>query len=423
MIRLSLTLAALAAIPLTAAEPTAEPTLKEALTGGKVAVFLRARAEIVETENLDRSAQANTLRFALGYTTQAWNGLSASAQFEGIYDLGGSAYNHPLDADPTRPTILDYTTSNELQQAWLAFAPAYGHGLSAKLGRQEISFDNQRWVGNVAWRQDWQSFDAARVDFSPKDGALSTVSATYAHLAKVRRIFPDDAMQGVAHTNAHLLNATWKACPYLSLTGYAYLLDFESGAIGSALSTSTVGIRAAGVYAFSDPWKVLYTAEFAQQSDYADNSVDIDQSYLLGEVGIGWKSLALSVGYEVLGGDSTEVGNVVNTPLATAHAHNGWADIFAGGTPAGGLEDLYIKAGGAVPQVKGLTVLAFYHIFTANDGAFASQDYGTELGLLVEYRCVTIDPALLLGVKYASYSADDLGVDTEKVWLYTQYAF
>lgn len=423
MPRLSLTLAALAAIPLTAAEPVADPTFKEAVTGGTVSVALRARAEIVDTENLNDSAQANTLRLALGYTTQAWQGFSASAQFEGIYDLGGSEYNHPLDPDATRPTILDFATSNELQQAWLRFAPEYSHGLSAKVGRQEIAFDNQRWVGTVGWRQDWQSFDAGRVDFTPKSGALATVSASYAYLAKVRRIFPDEAPQGVADTAAHVVNIAWKACPYLTVIGYGYLLDFESGAIGSGLSTTTVGVRATGAYAFSDPWKVLYTAEFAQQNDYADNPNDVDQAYYLVEAGIGWKSLGLSVGYEVLGGDSTETGNVVNTPLATAHAHNGWADIFAAATPAGGLTDFYIKVGGAIPQVKGMTALAFYHVFSADDGAFAQQDYGTEVDLLVEYRCVTFDPSLLVGVKYASYSADDVSVDTEKIWLYTQYAF
>src|SRR5690606_20503229 len=129
------------------------------------------------------------------------------------------------DPDATRPAILDYATTNELQQAWLRFAPEYGHGLSAKVGRQEITFDNQRWVGTVGWRQDWQSFDAGRVDFSPT-GALASVSATYAHLTRVRRIFPDDAPQGVAETSAHLINIAWKACPYLTLIGYGYLLDF-----------------------------------------------------------------------------------------------------------------------------------------------------------------------------------------------------
>jgi len=35
-------------------------------------------------------------------------------------------------------------------------------GGELKLGRQEIAIENQRFIGTVAWRQDWQSFDAAR---------------------------------------------------------------------------------------------------------------------------------------------------------------------------------------------------------------------------------------------------------------------
>ena len=78
MRNLSLTLAALAVIPLTAAEPVANPTLKEAITGGKVSVALRARTEMVDVEGVSEGAIANTLRLALGYIILAWNGLSAS---------------------------------------------------------------------------------------------------------------------------------------------------------------------------------------------------------------------------------------------------------------------------------------------------------------------------------------------------------
>jgi len=423
MRNLSLTLAALAVIPLTAAEPVADPTIKEAITGGKVSVALRARTEMVDVEGVSEGAIANTLRLALGYTTLPWQGLSVSAQFEGVYDLGGSKYSHPLAPDASRPTILDYYSTNELQQAWIQYAPAFAKGASAKIGRQEINFDNQRWVGNVGWRQDWQSFDAGRIEFTTKEGPLSALSATFAHVTAVHRILPDESAAGVSDVDANFINVAWKAAPFVTLVGYGYFLDYESGPIPATRSTSTVGVRASGAWAFADPWKATYTAEFAKQNDFGDNPGEVDQPYALIEAGVGWKSLGISVGYELLGGDSTTANDVVNSPLATVHAHNGWADIFAGSTPAGGLVDMYIKAGGGIPQVKGLKAMVFYHVFTADDSAAAAQDYGTELDLLIEYQCVTFDPSLLFGVKYASYSADEIGADTEKLWIYSQYTF
>jgi hypothetical protein len=422
MPRLSFTLAVLAALPLMA-EDVVPATFKEALTEGKTSVFLRGRSEVVDQEGVSDTAIANTFRIALGYTTKAFYGVSASLQYEGVYDLGGSSYNHPDKPDATRPTVLDYTSTNELQQAWLAYSSPQVEGLMAKFGRQEIGFDNQRWIGPVGWRQDWQSFDAFRVDYAPKSGPLASVNATYAYLGRVNRIFPEDSVRGDVTMHGTAVNVAWKSCQYLTLTGYGYFNDFENGSFSNNLSSKTIGLRGNGAYPFAEDMRVLYTAEYAKQQNFADNPLTIDQPYYLAEVGVGWKSLALSLGYEVLGGDSTEAGNVVNTPLATVHAHNGWADVFAASTPAGGIKDTYVKVGGGIPSVKGLKALALYHQFKAYDGDFAAQDYGTEMDLLVEYNLVTIDPKWMIGAKYASYSADDLSVDVTKYWVYSQYAF
>lgn len=424
MTRLSFTLATLAAVALPLSAEDGPLALKDALTQGKPSVFLRARSEMVDQDGRPEDAVANTLRIAIGYTTKAWYGLSASAQFEGVYDLGGSDYSHPLDPDANRPTILDIGTTNELQQAWLGYAPAQVPGASAKVGRQEVAFDNQRWIGPVAWRQDWQSFDAASAVYAPKEGALKTVTLNYVYLSRVNRIFPETAASGAQDIEGSAVNVAWKSCPYLDLIGYAYLFDFQPGGpVSTNLSTTTLGLRGTGGYPLNETIALKYTAEFAQQSDSGENTITVDQNYLFAEIGVGWKSLNVFVGYEVLGGDSTQAGNVLNTPLATVHAFNGWADVFAT-TPAGGLVDLYIKIGGAVPDVKGLSFWAFWHDFSADDSAVAEGDYGTEIDLVAEYSMHQWDPNLLLGLKYAAFSADSTAfVDITKFWVYTQYKF
>jgi hypothetical protein len=118
------------------------------------------------------------------------------------------------------------------------------------------------------------------------------------------------------------------------------------------------------------------------------------------------------LGHEVLVGDGT---HSVQTPLATLHAFNGWADQFLT-TPATRLEDTYFSAGCAV---TGLNLLAVYHDFKANKGA---GDFGTELNLQVMKK---INKIYSLIAKYASYSAGDAPgkVDTDKLRLVGQASF
>ena len=75
----------------------------------------------------------------------------------------------------------------------------------------------------------------------------------------------------------------------------------------------------------------------------------------------------------MLGGDGE---TSFQTPLATKHAFNGWADKFLLATPANGLVDAYLTATG---KVAGIKLLATYHMFSSDEGG---DDYGSELDLL-----------------------------------------
>src|SRR5437762_2864022 len=52
-----------------------------------------------------------------------------------------------------------------------------------------------------------------------------------------------------------------------------------------------------------------------------------------------WRGSTLAAGWEHLGGNGVVA---LQTPLATLHRHNGWADIFTV-TPANGLRDLHVR--------------------------------------------------------------------------------
>jgi hypothetical protein len=152
-----------------------------------------------------------------------------------------------------------------------------------------------------------------------------------------------------------------------------------------------------------------YELEYANQTDSADNPTQIDADYSLAKIGFDVDAWSFDAAYEVLGaGDGR-----VTTPLATLHAHNGWADKFLS-TPAEGLVDLFFSAGWAK---NGWGAKAVYHDFTSNE---QSIDFGTELDLLLTRK---LPCGATVGLKGALYSADAFSSDTEKFWVYVTKSF
>jgi len=205
------------------------------------------------------------------------------------------------------------------------------------------------------------------------------------------------------------------------VTGYGYLLDHDDS-FGDALSSETYGVRLTGSTALNDDWKLAYELEAADQSDYGDNPNSYDANYYHIAPAIVGKGWTLGVGFEVLEGDD-ESG--FQTPLATLHKFNGWADKFLS-TPADGLEDLYAKV---VYVVKGqgnlldnTKIVAMYHEFDAED---SSMNYGDEWDLAVSHPLnlgnVPLVKDASIALKYADYNADDFATDTEKLWLTVQF--
>jgi len=177
----------------------------------------------------------------------------------------------------------------------------------------------------------------------------------------------------------------------------------------------TYGVRFKGKVEGGMP--INYTAEFATQTREA-GAVDNDATYLLVEGGTSVSGVNASVGMETLGSDSGAYG--FSTDLATKHAFNGWADVFLG-TPAQGLQDIYVKVGS---KVSGVKLLGVYHTFSADDEAGSgADDFGSEIDLLAVKK---LENGVVVGFKYAGYSAGDTAtgkVDTTKMWLWTQVSF
>jgi hypothetical protein len=386
----------------------AEEAFSNLFTEAKPILDARYRYEHVDQDNALKHANAQTLRTRVGVQSGKWYGLSALIEADNVSRIGDASYNETRNGQSEYSVVAD-PDGSEINQALLRYDHQYG---SAVLGRQRINLDNQRFVGGVAWRQNEQTYDGALLQLKP----LSGLTLSYAYIDNINSIFgPGNGKYDTAGNPAnieghsHLLNAQYVLMPELTATAYQYRLGLDNLAAGNQ-SSKTTGVRLNGAVA-----GVSYVLEYAQQTEYADNPLDLDSDYYLAELGYIIKGVTLKGGYEVLGGDEGPGNRAFQTPLATKHAFQGWADIFLL-TPANGIKDAYV---GASAPLLGGTLAAWYHDFRAEKG---SSQYGEEIDLSYAHPIPGVKGLVGL-VKYASYDADDFAVDTDKLWVQLQYSY
>jgi len=366
--------------------------LTAALTQGTPTLDLRLRYEHVDQDNKLDNADALTLRTRLGYRSGDFHRFSAFVEMENTSALNEDYNSGPGGNDKTRYAVVADPELSEINQAFVRF-----DGLAAThaiLGRQRIILDNARFVGNVGWRQNEQTYDALRIS----DQNLPHIRLDYAYLTNVRNVFGNDT-----DTSSQLFNVRYTGLGFASLTAYGYLIDFNDSA---EKSQQTYGLRLRGSSQLSSV-KILYTAETAHQGSYRDGNHGIDGNYRLLEAGLSAAGITGKAAYELLGADDF---SGFETPFATKHGFNGWADVFLN-TPTDGLQDIYLSLAG---KISGVRLLGVYHDFQADKGG---MDYGTEIDLLATRK---FGRHYQLGLKYARYDADRFAVDTDKFWLWGQ---
>ncbi|PKP95583.1 MAG: hypothetical protein CVT75_01180 [Alphaproteobacteria bacterium HGW-Alphaproteobacteria-14] len=368
---------------------------------------IRYRLELVDQDGLPEDATASTIRIKLGVVTGEWQGFSAQVEGEAIARIGPRDFNDTVNGRTAFPVVAD-PSDVLLNQAIVKWQPV--KELSASAGRQAVNLDNQRWVGSVGWRQNDQTLDAVRLTAAP----VKEAKIDYVYAWRVNRVFGPDSPQGIWHnTDIHGLRASYAVEGIGTLTGYGYWLDIPAA---PASSSQTLGVRIAGERKVGNGIRLLYTGEYARQTDNGPNPQAFGLDYWAGEAGIARGGFTAKVGLERLEGSGAAA---LQTPLATLHAFNGWADKFLV-TPPNGLRDLYVDAGykvaGASP-LKGLTVRAIYHDF---DSTRANISYGSEWNALIAYP---LNKTLVLSAKFARYDAASFATDTTKAWFSAEVKF
>ncbi len=368
---------------------------------GKSYGDLRLRYEGVEQDNSARNASGLTLRTRLGFSTAQFKGFSSTVEFEDSRVVAGvDDYKNTLGLGNQYSAVADPETT-ELDQALLQYKTK---DLTAKVGRQVLTFDNHRFVGHVGWRQDRQTFDGASFNYT----GIDNLSVNYSYLNQRNRIF---AQSKDISASDHLVNLSYKTTHGV-ITGYSYLLEQDSKGDNGL---DTYGVRFSGS-ANKGNSKYLYSAEYAIQESQI-GAIEYDASYLLLEAGAVFKGITAKLGYEVLGSDNGNYG--FSTPLATLHKFNGWADQFLA-TPKQGLTDISLALSGKVAQG---TWNITYHDFSSEEPGAGLDDLGSELDLAYVVKFAKHYNA---GIKYAAYQAGGTEfnkVDTDKLWLWVGASF
>nr|WP_309698142.1 alginate export family protein [Sphingomonas sp. SORGH_AS_0870] len=374
----------------------------------KPLVDARLRWEQVDQDGLPRTSDAVTARIRTGVaaTSGRW---SALAEAQGNLAIVPDYFDgvHP---DASRPLIGD-PQSIGLYRAQVQYKSA---PLTLTVGRQRITLDDERFVGQAAIRNNGQTFDAVRAEIVPVKGVKADVSYVWG----VRTVWGIDGT-GVRPRsvggNTVLANLGW-ASPIGTLTGFAYLIDEDEAAVqGFRLSSQTYGTRLSGMRPIGKA-KLSYQTSWARQSDYHRNPNRYAADYWLADLALDLNGPRLGGGYEVLGADKGPLGGQAltsfQTPLSSIFKFQGWADKFTT-TPPDGIRDLYASTGWGWKQVgavKAVSLSAVWHRFESDR---LVRHYGNEIDLLAQGKVGRTTASL----RYADYQADRFGTDTKKFWL------
>jgi hypothetical protein len=362
---------------------------------------LRLRSETVDQSGFADQADALTLRSRLGFETGAAWGTSLLAEADLMAPLD-ERYNSTINRETQYPVVAD-PQSYGLDRLELVNTSLPGTKLI--VGRQRIDLDDQRFVGSVGFRQNEQTFDSARVI----NTSIPQVTIDLIYLDRVHRVFGERSPVGRYSGDSYLANVSYDT-PFGRLSGFGYFLALDQA---HPQSTRTVGVRFAGARP-AGGWVVRYSASYASQEPYADNTLHFSNDYYAAEATGTFGHLTVGGGFETLGGDGA-VG--FSTPLGTLHKFNGWADEFLT-TPVKGLQDRYLTVGSswkAVGILDGLSVTAVYHDFRS-DRLGVSYGTETDLQLLGRWR------RLSGSIAFADYAADHFAADTRKLWIEVDYA-
>ena len=286
--------------------------------------------------------------------------------------------------DTQQLSAADGNDSFGLFQAWLRYS--FTSNLALKLGRQVISYDDQRILGGVDWAMQGRFHDAALIQYSKEAFKLDLAFAynqenqkTIGSDYRITGLFSYKTMQ-MAH-----LTKSWDKATFSFLFMNNGFQKYTTDPV--PLTDGLYYRQTTGTY-FSFPLSALkITGSAYLQSGKANASTNLSAYQYLLEANYKVGKVTLIAGFESLSGtdQAGEEKNKSFFPLyGTNHKFNGYMDYFYVGNHANnvGLNDIYGKINLVTGEKStlGLNV----HFFSANAelAIDLDQNLGTELDLV-----------------------------------------
>jgi hypothetical protein len=374
----------------------------------------RIRYESVDTLN-NKKTSSLTDRLMIGIGSDKLFGTKMLGGYLEMTDVNAriTKYNSTNNGKTEYNEIVDPEQSR-LTQSYLNFKPM--DGLLIRYGRQALNFDNQRFIGDVGWRQMPQTFNAFLLSIKNNQIGLDV-----AYITKVNTIFADKKYtdDDVTFNNDQednrsiVVHATYKIFDDLKAVGYAHFSEI-----------GTYGYFLTGKSKVSNNLTINYRIEHATQFNNENNKNDDNKSanntyesnvnYYNLELGINLSGFLANINYERLNSKSGN-NEAFSTPLASKHRHNGWADKFLI-TPEDGLIDKNLMLGYKSKWFGEFKVI--YHKFESEN---SHAKFGSEKD--ASYRRSLGINGLEGILKYAKYTSEELSVDTRKFWVMINYKF
>ena len=381
----------------------------DAFVNGHPSIELRPRIEFVDQKGKADST-AFTMRTLLGFSTKPEEGLSATLQFINVADFTGS-YNSLVNGKTKYANIPDPGATN-VNQANASYTGIPDTTIVA--GRQIINLDDVRFVGNVDFRQNQQTFDAVNVVSNPLPDVKLTGTYSWGLKDILNRHIP---------TNIFLAEAYWTPMKEIQGEAFAYWYGNQAHSVilgaaacglagPKACNNVTYGGRIHGTVPLPLDLSVDYKGVYAHQSGYDGGSSLIDADFAQLNAKLAWKTYFVGAEYMLMGSNGNGT-YAFQTPLATKHAFNGWAEIFLT-TPAKGLASVDIYAGTKLYDVN---LIAKYYQFRSD---YKDQSYGNEWDLSAVYP---LSVHWTFGIEYANYKAHGFSSDTEAGWAFVSMRY
>lgn len=338
----------------------------------QIKLDVRTRIELADFDGL-KNSEAYTMRTRLGVGSKPFFGFSGYAELESSFSIEGSDY-FDLVESPTGQSPIADPAETDLNQLFVRYHNEDWFDFTVVAGRQRIKLDDDRFIGNVGWRQNEQTYDAVLASTSL---GIDRLTATYGYVWDVRRIFGGNGRPATRDfdSDSHLIRLEYDRWSPATIALFAYLLDFDGDSPGN--SSNSYGFRVTGSQSLGGDWSVHYAGSYAFQTDAADNPVDYEAHYGAIDSHLEFAPAgSLGIGFEHLGSDHGKARFV--TPLATGHKFNGFADTFLNNGGPNGLEDLYLTLVPRIPaKFKGRVV---YHHFWSDE---RGRSLGDEVDVLL----------------------------------------